>query len=314
MPSPALTSIRVRGPTADASVVTVPPTPCRRRAAVPRLPLVRLVPLLLAVTVLGGCATASPGDVGTSARPQPDGRRSAPALQDAPVVFEPCGRTPATPDRSNLRGRDLTGADALVDPDRYGRIPVDGPLVAEDVGDLRLTDGVLGAGAGYTGMVGAGESTPVAPGTVDAPVSLLVLDSAASGRRVAFVEVRVADGVPVAWADSEELGVVTDGGDAAVFAPVGAPDPTYWDVDPVIQESIAAQFDESDGGSGVCALRRPAPGGPVDAVLTAIGWGDGWYPVVVGTDADGDVVCVVVDGLITPWAWSGLPGTPPPDA
>ncbi|WP_158609686.1 DUF4241 domain-containing protein [Cellulomonas triticagri] len=231
------------------------------------------------------------------------------------MVFEPCGRTPATPERSTLRPRDLTAADADVDPHRFGRIPVDGDLVVEDVGDLLLTDGVLGAGPGYAGMVAAGDgSLTVAPGTITAPVSLQVLDSTESGRRVAFVEVRVGDGTPVAWTDSEDVGVVTDGGDAAVFAPVGAPDSTFWDMDPVIHASIAAQLDDSDGASGVCALRRPAAGGPVDAVLTAIGWGDGWYPVVVGTDAAGEVVSVVVDGMITPWEWSGLPGTPPPDA
>jgi hypothetical protein len=54
-------------------------------------------------------------------------------------------------------------------------------------------------------------------------------------------------------------------------------------------------------------------GGAVDAVVTTIGGGDGWYPVLVGRAADGTVAGVVVWGLITPWEWSGLPGEPPPD-
>ncbi len=189
---------------------------------------------------------------------------------------------------------------------------MDGPLVVEDVGDLLLTDGVLGAGPGYAGLVAAWDGElRVAPGTVSAPVSLQVLDSTESGRRVAFVEVRVGDGTPAAWTVSEDVGVVTDGGDAAVFAPVGAPDSTFWDMDPLITTYVETLYDDGDDASGVCALRRPEAGGPVDAVLTAIGWGDGWYPVVVGTDAAGEVVSVVVDGMITPWEWSGLPGTPP---
>lgn len=273
--------------------------PTRRAAA-------RSTALALAVLAgLAACAPAgsAPGDAatGTWTRPTIPGETPSP-VDD--VTFEPCPRTPAGPDRTHLRPRTPAPEDATVDVDRFGTIPVDGPLVVEDAGDLVLVDGLLGAGNGAEVMLGGTMSTSVAPATVPAAVSLSVLDSAYSGRRVAFVEARLGDAPPERWEESTDLVIVSDGGDAGYLASAAASGPA--DVDTAITESI----DAANRDGGVCALRRGGDG-EVDGVITSIGWGDGWYPVLLGHAEDGTVVSVVMWGLITPWEWSGLPGTPP---
>ncbi|QGQ18101.1 DUF4241 domain-containing protein [Cellulomonas sp. JZ18] len=230
-----------------------------------------------------------------------------------PVVvptFTACGTDPADDSRTNLRPRVLTPADAHVDPDRYGEIPVDGPLLVEDAGDLLLVDGRIDAGNGYE--VGYASTVApdvqVAPATVTAPVALSVLASEYSGRRVAFVEVRVGDDAPVRWEEARDLFFGTDGGDGGFLATAGMPvgvEVDGWGY-------VDAFFPGGESSSGVvCLQRRTSADGPVDGVLFTPGWGDGGYPVYLGRADDGTVVSVVCWTGITPWEWSGLPGTPP---
>jgi hypothetical protein len=137
-------------------------------------------------------------------------------------------------------------------------------------------------------------------------MSVSVLASEQSGRRVAFVEARLGADPPVRWEESENLFVLTDGGDAGYLAASTALPPS--DLNAAADSMVESVFADD----GVCALRRGGDG-VVDGVVTTIGWGDGWYPVYLGRAADGTVVSVVTRGLITPWEWSGLPGAPPAD-
>lgn len=220
------------------------------------------------------------------------------------VTFDPCPCTAAGPDRSDLRPRALVPQDATVDVDRFGHIPVDGELLVEDVGDLVLADGALGVGNGAEVLLAGLAPVPVSDGAATAAMSVSVLDSASSGRRVAFVEARIGLEPPVRWELSEDLVVVTDGGDAGYLAPGAALLPADLDTaGPALSDALFAD-------DGVCALRRGGDG-EVDGLVTTIGWGDGWYPVYIGRTADDEVAAVVTWGLITPWEWSGLPGTPP---
>jgi hypothetical protein len=90
---------------------------------------------------LAGCAGSHEPDPAEVDRAEPTATRTPrfPRETQAPtedVAFEPCPRTPAEPDRSNLHPRTPAPADATADVDRFGQIPVDGPMVAEDIGDL----------------------------------------------------------------------------------------------------------------------------------------------------------------------------------
>ncbi|WP_158580756.1 DUF4241 domain-containing protein [Cellulomonas rhizosphaerae] len=125
---------------------------------------------------------------------------------------------------------------------------------------------------------------------------------------MAFVEVRVGDGVPVRWEEDPALGFVTDGGDGGVWAPATRGKEPVDDV--AAFDSIEAMYPNGDSASGnVCVLRSTKAG--VDGLQFSAGWGDGGYPTIVGYDAAGQEVSVVSHGLIVPWALSGLPGTPP---
>ena len=176
--------------------------------------------------------------------------------------------------------------------------------MVEDVGDLVLTDGGLSVGNGAEVLLAGRWPVPIADRTVTAAMSVAVLASEQQGRRVAFIEARLGADPPVRWEESEDLVVVTDGGDAGYLAASGALPPS--DVDAAANSMIESVFADD----GVCALRRGGDG-EVDGVVTTIGWGDGWYPVYLGRAADGGVASVVAWGSITPWEWSGLPGTPP---
>ncbi|MFC8190235.1 DUF4241 domain-containing protein [Cellulomonas sp. NPDC057328] len=286
---------------------------------------------LAAVALTSGCAGTPGGDGATYAitatvdysdlepqtvpEPVDAGAPVADQYRDTSAprpTFTPCGRRPADPARTNLRPRTLTAADAVVALDRYGTIPVDGPLTVEAGGYLVLVDGTIDAGNGYEAAYGLTiePDVAVAAGTVTAPVSLSVLDSEESGRRVAFVEVRVAAADPVTWEESPDLVFGTDGGDGGFLATGALPEGVEvdgWDY-------VEAFFPEGDESSNVCVERRTTPDGPMDGILFSIGWGDGGYPVYLGRAADGSVVSVVCWSGITPWEWSGLPGTPPEDA
>ncbi|ROS31713.1 DUF4241 domain-containing protein [Cellulomonas sp. PhB150] len=214
---------------------------------------------------------------------------------------------------TNLRPSELTQADRATVLAWGGAVP-DGRVVLEHATDLTLPLGMLGFGNGYdasVGGIGGVQLHKVAPAGTSAPVTLAVLDSPTSGRRVAFLEVRVGTGVPVRWEEDAELGFVTDGGDGGVWAPARLDEEAADDA--AAFDSIEAMYPDGDSASGnVCVLRSTSAG--VDGVQFPAGIGDGGYPTFVGYDAAGHEVSVVSHGLMIPWALSGLPGTPPPGA
>jgi len=226
-------------------------------------------------------------------------------------TFEACDREAAEAGTTNLRPSELTQADREAAEAVWGGTIPEGRLVLEHATDLTLPLGELGFGNGYDAAVGGlgGDQLRrvAAPGT-SAPITLAVLEGSNSARSVAFVEVRVGDGVPVRWEEDPALGFVTDGGDGGVWAPA-TPDEQAVD-DVAAFDSIEAMYPNGDSASGnVCVLRSTKAG--VDGVQFSAGWGDGGYPTFVGYDAAGQEVSVVSHGLIIPWSLSGLPGTPP---
>jgi hypothetical protein len=189
-----------------------------------------------------------------------------------------------------------------------GRIP-HGVVRLEHVADLVLADGRLGAGDGFATSEGLTKPVPVArPGTVG-PVTLAILQGPRTGRRVAFLEIRIRDTVPVTWRNDERLGIGTDGGDggfAAGDSPEVPEDLWYAAGD----ASVDAAFPGGDSGSGnACVLRRPPHGGRIDTVIFTTGYGDDGYPTLVGRDAHRRIASVFSFGYVLPWRMSGLPGT-----
>ncbi|MFN8158626.1 MAG: DUF4241 domain-containing protein [Candidatus Nanopelagicales bacterium] len=246
----------------------------------------------------GSDATAEPVDPSLSS--------SAPLAADAPR-YVACRRTtaprgsthlspPSRVDASN--GRDVDGK-----PVPHGRVTL------ESGSTLVLDDGRLGAGNGYEAAIGGTRTMRVSARPVAAPVTLAVLDSPQTGRRVAFVEVQISRKQPVRWVQQPTLNIVTDGGDGG-FA-TGTAQPLRDD-----QTSIDAYVDAYDSagtpeGQGVCAQRISSTG-TLESVLFYTGYGDGVYPTFFGYDASGSVASAVFVSYVLPWKLSGLPGTPPP--
>jgi hypothetical protein len=254
----------------------------------------------LAITlVAAGC--------GSSARPA-----SAPAvlgsssLAQVAVHFAACPRTRADPSTTNLVPREInTNTLAGGGPYDVGNVPP-GTLELEHVADLKLTDGHLGAGAGAEAAYGATEPVLVARAGTVAPVTLAVLNSARSGRRVAFVEIKLAPQPPVRWAEATHLDIGTDGGDGGfnAGAVIAATD------DATAKGYLAAHSPKKHNGT-VCVLRTVVSDGVTDSVLFSTGYGNGAYPTELGYDGSGKIVSLVSYGFVVPWRLSGLPGTPP---
>ena len=222
------------------------------------------------------------------------------------VKFSACPRTPADPSTTNLLGRDLNAT--VLDtggPYDVSNVPV-GKLELEHVTDLRLTDGRIGAGAGAEAAYGATDPVLVAhPGTI-APVTVAVLDSARSGRRVAFVEIRILPEPPVRWAEANHLDIGTDGGDGGFNA--GA---VIAAADDATANSYHDALNPKKHNGTVCVLRTVTSNHTTDSVLFSTGYGNGAYPTELGYGASGKVVSLVSYGFVVPWRLSGLPGTPP---
>lgn len=230
------------------------------------------------------------------------------------MSFAPCGREPADASRTNLRPSALTAADRAAAGSWAEGIP-DGQLVVEAATELDVQDGILGAGAGYYASIGQPEGTSRVAGTTvaDVPVNVAILDSPSSGRRVAFVELRLAATPPATWVEDPRLGIGTDGGDGGLLALGESPVPLdEAAMDAALGDSFAAYFPDQDDYStwNQCLVR--SAGGRVDGVLFSTGWGDGFYPTYLGKDASGEIVSVVSFGGVIPWNLSGLPGQAPP--
>jgi hypothetical protein len=180
------------------------------------------------------------------------------------------------------------------------------------VADLRLTDGLLGAGNGYDVSTALGDArVTVADRTLVAPVTLALIDGPGGDQRVAFAEVRLRASTPVRWVDERYLGISTDGGDGGFFD--GHATTTPLDGGGEQTDAYLAVVDAPASTADVrsCIVRRE-PGGRVSGVVFFTGYGDGGYPTLLGLDSAGRVASVVHDGILLPWSMSGLPGTPPP--
>jgi hypothetical protein len=241
-----------------------------------------------------------------AATPVPSPRRSvAPAKGTGP--FRACPQRAAEPADTNLHP--VAAVDASNDT-----VPPGGPIPHGRVrlqagGQLVLGDGRIGAGSGWSAATGLELATArVAAATTTARVTLALLDSPTSGRRVAFVEVRVRPTPPVRWRVVGALTIGTDGGDGGFTSGTAATSRDETTTD----QYLRAAFPTPDGAAVTCLQRRTSAGS-VDAVLFPTGWGDGGYPTLEGLDRSGRVVSVVGDYLVLPWRYAGLPGTPAPE-
>ncbi|WP_432923858.1 DUF4241 domain-containing protein [Microbispora sp. CA-135349] len=144
----------------------------------------------------------------------------------------------------------------------------------------------------------------VPPGTYEVSLAVAAFADDPEHRRVAGVKVTIADRPPVTWelalkpgqdprllSDGEFHGFGVDTGMGCLFdasavqalAAVGDDDDEFERISDLVCEYAWAEFDAVPG---------------VNCVAFLSGWGDGAYPVWVGRDADGDVVCFVADMLI----------------
>lgn len=249
----------------------------------------------------------SPTDDGSdvTGEPEPEPSSTVQVAADA-ARYVACTRTAPSRGRTHLAPVRRIDASNDVQPGD-GPIPR-GQVRLEDGGTLPLVNGVLAAGNGYEAALGGAMTYRVAHGRVEAPVTLAVLDSPQSGRRVAFVEVQLSDGVPVRWVQEPKLAIVTDGGDGGFAADV----PPLRDDQVPVHDYVDAFYPGGDSSSGNVCVQRLTSEGRLDAVLFSTGYGDGGYGTFLGLDAVGTVVSVVHSGSVLPWSMSGLPGRRPP--
>jgi hypothetical protein len=244
----------------------------------------------------------------SASRPGPGPDPASPSPTDLPggVSFRACPYT-APPEGTTHLAPPSTVAAVAGTGDGDPGVP-GGKVRLVRATTLRLDDGLLRAGSGYEAMAGSpmeeAPATHVWDGTVDAPVTLALLDSPTAGVRVAFAEVQLAPAPPVLWTHAPDLGIGTDGGDGGFYRTglLTSVDMSGEWIDPYV---------EAYGDTGNCVLRIGAMG-DVESVMFTTGYGDGGYPTFLGRDADGRVVSVVHVGWILPWEDSGLPG-PEPD-
>lgn len=283
---------------------------------------------LAALTACGGPQGGSaptPPLPATSTTPPEPGPPPAPASTTTPLpddpariaaarpAFAPCSRAEADPSQTNLRPSALTQEDRAAGGARLATLP-SGGLVVEAATTMDIPEGVLGAGSGYAAAIGEPDGTlRVSRAALTAvPVSLAVFDSPEAGRRVAFVELRLAPTPPARWVPAPELVIGTDGGDGGILAIRSGRDHlTAEAAGAAVEDYFAAAFPTKDPQSWNQCLVRTV-GGHVDGILFSTGWGDGAYPTYLGEDASGTVVSVVSFGVVLPWNLSGLPGVPPP--
>jgi hypothetical protein len=233
------------------------------------------------------------------------------AAADNRIHFQPCSRATAGPDSTNLRTTAIS--DDEPDSAPYDFAPSAAQVTLEHGLRLTLPDGLLGSGSGFDTAYGVSEEklTRVAAGPVQADVTLAIADSPQSGRRVAFVELRLAPDPPVDWTEKDALAIGTDGGDGGFFASQNLAPPGS-DIEKGVDDYVEAFFPGGNSASGIdCLVRRddnhPLPTG----FLFNTGYGDGGYPTLLGRDGSGQIVSVVSYGFVVPWKLSGLPGKPP---
>jgi hypothetical protein len=255
---------------------------------------------VVVVPLLGLAAGRERGPLGPTMQPRDRGSLVA------TTRFTACTRQAADPTSSNLRP--VAAIDASNDKDEAAQPIPHGVVRLEHATDLVLTDGRLGAGSGYEAATGAVAQVTVARASVTAPVTLAVLDSPESGRRVAYVEVRIKATPPVSWQDDEQLGIGTDGGDGGF---VRGTAPEVGADNPQADDYVDAFFPDGNSASGNVCVLGFSGSGQADSVLFSTGYGDGGYPTFVGRDAQGDIASVVSFGFVLPWADSGLPGPSP---
>jgi len=235
-------------------------------------------------------------------------RPAADVIDPALPTFDSCTLEPADPTRTWLRPSEITPAvKAQLAGWPGGDFP-EGTISVQHALDLTLPAGSVDAGNGFDGIEGVtSDALVLADGRVDAAVNIAILDVGGGGQLVPFVELYVADEEPVRWAEDVDLAIVTDGGDGAFIAPRSAGDQ---DVDLEHMDTIIdLAFTDSPRRTPYCTVRTFD--GVPDAVVFPTGYGDGYYPTILGYGASGAVVDLVSFGHVVPWKLSGLPGTPP---
>ena len=238
--------------------------------------------------------------------------RSAPPLRaDQLPNFALCPRVAAPEGTTNLHpvARIGTANDRM----RQVRIP-HGTVTVEQVARVRLAGGWLSAGSGFDVTSGWTDTwVRVRPKTLTAPVTLAVLNSPTSGRRVAFAELQLdVRHEPDRWVRERSLSIGTDGGDGG-FLGGGATVPSLDDAESLADDALHVWYPKNSTDYSNICLRRIEPTGVISGVDFATGYGDGGYPTFLGLDKTGAVVSVVNFGYVLPWRDAGLPGTPPPN-
>ncbi|MEN3793246.1 DUF4241 domain-containing protein [Fulvimarina sp. MAC3] len=185
-------------------------------------------------------------------------------------------------------------------------------LTTETIGDLMLPDGRVVAMDPLVQPDALPQSRRVKPGSY--PVSIVVGTPKYSS--AALLVIRFAEGVPDRFAmgvpegrsaeglkDDEYYGVPVDAGLAAFantafaadiekreaeeIARIGDDYSNYYD------DVLAAQFPGTT--SSEFGLHKPLPEGTGAAAISQSGWGDGFYPVIWGLDANGTPMLAYID-------------------
>jgi hypothetical protein len=229
------------------------------------------------------------------------------AVASGPVKFTPCEVTRAKAGASNLAPRVIPATEPT--PVVWDLEPTGGRLTVEHVMRLALPGGWLGSGSAYDAAYATATEIQVADHDVTADVYFGVLGRGV-GEAVALVELRLGEDEPVSWTQAGRLSILTDGGDGGFFSGDAGDGPENPDFDDYID---AFKKGMTGGRSNLCVTRRnedqPRPTG----FLFRTGFGDGRYPTYLGRNAQGEVVSVLQDDLLVPWALNGVPGKPPPE-
>ena len=182
-------------------------------------------------------------------------------------------------------------------------------FAVHEIGRLNVSSGRIAASDPLVAPNPLPFTRPVPVGTY--PVSIAVA-SVAGDERVAYAQVALAEGAPVAWemavtGPADLIGLAEDG-----FFGYGVDSGTGCFMDPVAGELLEARYaqEENYAFELIDEMRltyrdtrswlvvEPQPGRPENVVFFSTGWGDGTYPTFFGLSASDRVVLIVSDFLL----------------